>query len=94
MEQNKGYGYVMVVLELSGIGQGQIYTVGVLLGAVTLFSIVFVKYGFQIGIMLSTRNGDENAEPSELQYMSWYVGWGFCTLLVIVLAVAGTFLVE
>ena len=80
---------VLSVLMFSGVGNAELFVMGVFIGVINLFSIIFARKGFKFGIYLNADNVGDDVEPSELKYWDWYSRWGFSTLAVLACVICG-----
>ncbi|MBR3532437.1 MAG: hypothetical protein IKN80_00905 [Clostridiales bacterium] len=77
----------LFVLSYTGYGRQELFGIGIIMGLINIYSIVFARAGFKFGIAINVDNAGDDVEPSELKYMDWYMKWGFYTLIVIACAV-------
>ena len=68
-------------LIFTGAGSVDFFIIGTAVASMNIFSILFARAGFKFGIAINTENAGDDAEPSELKYMSWYMNWVFFTLV-------------
>ena len=84
----------LLVLAFSGVGLGDLFAMGFIIGFLNIISIVFARSVFKFGIDLDTENAGDNVEPSEWKYMKWYTNWGWVTIVEAAIIVLGLVIKE
>ena len=74
--------------ELTKKGHWLAWFMGILLSALTAVSILFADELFRWNLAFQIRNV-ENAEPSDWEIASRYIGWGVLTITILILYIAG-----
>lgn len=84
----------LFILAFSGIGLGELFAIGFIIGFFNIISIIYARSLFKFGIDINTENAGDNVEPSEIKYMDWYIKWGFSTLAEIAAIIIGLVIKE
>ena len=79
----------LLVLAFSGVGLGDLFAMGFIIGFLNIISIVSARSVFKFGIDLDTENAGDDVEPSDWKYMNWYMRWGSLTLAEVAVIVLG-----
>ena len=82
----------LIILIFTGVGLVEVFSAGLLIIIFTILSIVFSRFGFMIGIHLNADNVGDDVEPSDIQYLNWYIRWWGMTLVSIASIILGLIL--